>query len=238
MGEEPTLDTAPTKGREPAPGSFDWVDLISTLVMAIAALLTAWSAYQSDQWGDTVSFTLAQGTAVRAEATRAYARAGQLTEIDVSSFFAWTEAVQFDVAEGRIDPDSRFEPHPGTLAGFIYQRFRPEFRVAVDAWLETDPVANPAAPSTPFELDEYRISKEADGLRLEEEADRLYAEAQAADANDDKYVLTTIAFAAIFLFAGMSTKMRSRLSQNLMLGFGILFLIGATAFLFTIPILT
>lgn len=228
--------SAQMTGGEPTQ-PFDWVDLIATLVMALAALLTAWSAFQSDQWGDTVSFSLAQSTAARAEATRAYAQAGQLKEIDVSSFFAWTEAVQFDVAQGRLDPVSRFEPDPETLAGFLYLRFRPEFRKAVDAWLESDPLANPAAPATPFELDDYRISKEADGLDLEVEADRLYAEAQAADANDDKYVLTTIAFAAIFLFAGMSTKMRSSLSQHLMLGFGILFLVGATVFLITIPIL-
>ncbi len=216
----------------------DWVDVLATLVMAMAAVLTAWSAFQSDQWGDQMAFSLAQGSAARTEATREFTRAGQLTEVDLASFFAWLEATQTDVSEGRIDPDTSYEPDPNTLSGFLYLRFRPEFRIATDAWVETMPFINPDAPATPFAMPEYSVAEEAKAERLRALADAKYDEAQAADANDDKYVLSTIVFAAVFLFAGLSTKMRSRLGQNLMLGMGVVILLGVGVYIFTIPILT
>jgi hypothetical protein len=215
----------------------DWVDVLATLVMAIAAVLTAWSAFQSDQWGDQMAFSLAQGSAARTEATREFTRAGQLTEVDLASFFAWLEAAQTDVNEGRINPDTTYEPDPSSLSGFLYLRFRPEFRIAADAWVETRPFINPDAPPTPFAMPEYSVAEEAEAERLQALADAKYDEAQAADANDDKYVLSTIVFAAVFLFAGLSTKMRSRLGQNLMLGMGIVTLLGVGVYIFTIPIL-
>lgn len=215
----------------------DWVDVLATLVMAIAAVLTAWSAFQSDQWGDQMAFSLAQGSAARTEATREFTRAGQVTEVDLASFFAWLEAAQTDVSEGRIEPDTGYEPDPGTLSGFLYLRFRSEFRTASDAWLETRPFTNPEAPPTPFVMPEYAVAQEAEAGRLHAEADAKYDEAQAADANDDQYVLSTIIFAAVFLFAGLSTKMRSRVGQNLMLGMGISMLLGVGVYIFTIPIL-
>lgn len=215
----------------------DWVDVLATLVMAIAAVLTAWSAFQSDQWGDQMAFSLAQASAARTEATREFTRAGQLTEVDLASFFAWLEAAQTDVSEGRIDPDTTYEPDPSSLSGFLYLRFRPEFRIASDAWVETRPFINPDAPATPFAMPEYSVAEEAEAARLQALAGSKYDEAQAADANDDKYVLSTIVFAAVFLFAGLSTKMRSRLGQNLMLGMGIVILLGVGIYIFTIPIL-
>ncbi|MFO7699664.1 MAG: hypothetical protein R6W79_03530 [Acidimicrobiia bacterium] len=215
----------------------DWVDVLATLVMAIAAVLTAWSAFQSDQWGDRMAFSLAQGSAARTEATREFTRAGQLTEVDLASFFAWLEATQTDITEGRIVVDTSYEPDPSTLSGFLYLRFRAEFRTASDAWLETRPFINPDAPPTPFAMPEYSVAEEAEAERLQALADAKYDEAQAADANDDKYVLSTIVFAAVFLFAGLSTKMRSRLGQNLMLGMGIVILLGVGIYIFTIPIL-
>jgi hypothetical protein len=49
-------------------------------------------------------------------------------------------------------------------------------------------------------------------------------------------VISTIILAGIFLIAGLSTKMRSRLGQYLMLGFSILLLLLGVIFLLTVPI--
>lgn len=214
----------------------DWVDVVATLVMAVAALLTAWSAFQSDQWGDQMSFSLAQGAAARTEATREYTRAGQLTEVDVAGFYAWLELLQNDIETGAVDVSSGYTPDPETFSGFAYLRFRPEFEVAVDAWLALEPLTNPEALPSPFQMDEYVVPEADEAERLEEEANAKYASAQAADDNDDQYVVSTIVFAAVFLFAGLSTKMRTRLGQNLMLGFGVVLLLAAGVYMFTIPI--
>ncbi len=216
----------------------DWVDVLATVVMAVAAILTAWSAFQSDQWGDQTSFSLAQGTAARTEADRVYTRAGQLALVDISSFFAWLEAIEIGAGSDTVgDLGPGYSPDPSTLSGALYLRFRPSFRAAADAWMLTNPFTDATAPSTPFAMPEYKMAEEVEAERLEREADAKYAEAQAADSNDDKYVLSTIVFAAVFLFAGLSTKMRSPLGQSLMLGLGTISLLGTAAYVFAIPIL-
>jgi hypothetical protein len=214
----------------------DWVDIVATIVMAFAALATAWSAFQSDQWGDTMSFSLNEAGAARTESTRSFTRAGQLSSIDVATFLAWVEAVQQESAAGDIDTTDGYQPDPDTLSGFLYARFRPEFRTAMEAWLATRPLLNPDAPPTPFAMEEYQVAEEIEAQRLLEEAQAKAALAHSADDNDDKYVISTIIFAGIFLFAGLSTKMRSRQGQFLMLGFSILLLLFGVVFLLTVPI--
>lgn len=229
------VETEAVVAEPTASAGLDWVDILATIVMAVAALATAWSAFQSDQWSDTVSFSLAQANAARTEAARSYTRAGQLTEVDLASFFAWIEQAQREVAAGEIDASSGYEPDPDTLSGFLYLRFRPEFRTAMDAWLATRPFITEGAPPTPFAMDEYVVAEATEAERLETLADEKYAAAEAADDNDDKYVMSTIIFAGIFLFAGLSTKMRTRLGQNLMLGLSVVLLIVGAGFLLGTP---
>jgi hypothetical protein len=214
----------------------DWVDIVATIVMAFAALATAWSAFQSDQWGDTMSFSLSEAAAARTESTRNFTRAGALTEVDVASYIAWLEAAHGEIASGEAEVGEDYVPNPTSLSGFLYLRFRPEFRTAMDAWLATKPLLNPDSPPTPFAMEEYQVAEALEAARLQDVAEEKAALAHSADDNDDKYVLSTIIFAGIFLFAGLSTKMRSRVGQNLMLGFSIVLLVIGIVFLITVPI--
>jgi hypothetical protein len=225
-----------TEGVAPVSAPIDWIDIIATVVMALAALATAWSAFQSDQWGDTMSFSLSEAAAARTESTRSFTRAGQLTEVDVATFIAWLEAAHSELGEGEPDFGAGYEPDPTTLSGVLYERFRPEFSTAMVAWLATQPLSTPGAPPTPFAMEEYQVAEEAEALRLQETADEKAALARSADDNDDKYVVSTIIFAGIFLFAGLSTKMRSLVGQNMMLGLSVLLLVGGVIYLLTVPI--
>ncbi len=221
---------------EPKHPPLDWIDIVATIVMAFAALATAWSAFQSDQWGDTMSFSLNEAGAARTESTRHFTRAGQLSSIDVATFLAWLDAAKQELDSGEIDVSDGYDPDPATLSGFLYERFRPEFKTAMDAWLATRPLGNPDAPPTPFVMEEYQVAEAVEADRLLQEAQDKSALAHSADDNDDKYVISTIIFAGIFLFAGLSTKMRSLAGQYIMLGFSIVLLIGGIVFLLTVPI--
>jgi len=230
--------TAEVEGAAPEPKHppLDWIDIVATVVMAFAALATAWSAFQSDQWGDTMSFSLNEAGAARTESTRSFTRAGQLSSIDVATFLAWLEAVQNEIDAGELQIGDGYQPDPESLSGFLYARFRPEFKPAMDAWLATRPLLNEDAPPTPFAMEEYQVAQEVEAERLLQEAQDKSAQAHAADDNDDKYVISTIIFAGIFLFAGLSTKMRSKAGQDIMLGFSIVLLVGGIVFLLTVPI--
>ena len=49
----------------------DRIELIATVVLSIAAILTAWSVFQGGEWGGVESFQLAEASAARTESLRA-----------------------------------------------------------------------------------------------------------------------------------------------------------------------
>ena len=91
-------------------------------------------------------------SAIRIEAARAQGLAQAQTQVDVATFIAW------------VDAERRGEEK---VAAFYVDRFRDEFRPAYDAWIATDPFTNPAAPPTPFAMDEYQLAAREDAERLD-----------------------------------------------------------------------
>src|SRR6266498_2790030 len=100
------------------------LELLSTILLAVAALTTAWSTYQSTQWRGEQALQASKATAARIQSSSASTRAGQLTQIDIATFIQWVDA---SVA-GKQD-----------LARFYRRRFRDEFEPAFTAWLATHP---------------------------------------------------------------------------------------------------
>ncbi|MEN8239351.1 MAG: hypothetical protein ABFR53_09140 [Actinomycetota bacterium] len=225
------------------PGGFfntsDRVELVATIAIAIATILTAWSAFQAGKWGGTQSINFSEAGAARTESTRADTLAGQLTQIDVAMYLDWVSAVVEESRDGLLPPldDGNFDPVRGTVSGFIANRFRDEFVPAVDAWLATDPVNNPDAPNSPFEMEEYVVAKSVEADELAALADEKAKAARTANQNGDNYVLTMVLFASVLFFAGVSSKMASRRNRILMLSFGIIVLLAGIVILSTLPIL-
>jgi hypothetical protein len=217
----------------------DRVELVATIAIAIATILTAWSAFQAGKWGGTQAINFSEAGAARTESTRSDTLAGQLTQIDVAMYLDWVSALAEESQAGVIPPleEGNFEPVPGTVSGFLALRFREEFVPAVDAWIATDPVNNPGAPKTPFEMDEYVIAKSVEADALAALADEKAADARDANQNGDNYVLTMVLFASVLFFAGVSSKMSSRSNQVLMLSFGVFVLVAGIIILVSLPIL-
>ena len=147
--------------------------------------------------------------------------AGQQIALDVAVFIAWTEAY----AEG----DAR-------RAEFVHERFPDRLRPAADAWVALDPLDNPDAPATPFEMDEYVVPavQEADERLLE--ADQHLDDASAAANRTSSYVATTVVFAAVLFFAGMSTKLTSRRNRMVVMVLAAIGTVAGIARLVTLPI--
>jgi|SRR5271163_2286904 len=119
------------------------LEIVATLLLAFATVGSAWSAYQAKRWGGVQMFRMVAANGARSEAVRLSDKASQLTSIDVSMFLQYAAAVS---------------SHQQQLSDFILQRFRPEMKVAVDAWLATHPLKNPDAPPSPFAMKEYSLS--------------------------------------------------------------------------------
>jgi hypothetical protein len=154
----------------------------------------------------------------------------------VIAFTQWLQAAE---AEGLLtrqaDPNAVYVPDPNVLSGFLYERFRPEFKPAVDAWIATRPRTNASAPPTPFAMPEYKVAAAAEAARLEQRAEEQSAAARQANQRSDNYVLMTIVFATVLFFAGISSKMDTFRARTLLLGVGTTLLVGAVIVVLTFP---
>lgn len=197
------------------------VEVIATIVLAIATLATAWSGYQASRWGGVQSVNFNQAGALRTESTRASTRAGQLGQVDIGLFTNWINA--YAVENQR-------------LADFYQERFRDEFKPAFEAWLATDPANNPEAPASPFYMPEYKLS-------LAEEADRLVAEAEAkfaqgteANQTSDNYILNTVILASVLFLGGIASKFKAMSARWVIIVFSLAILTYGLINIFSYPI--
>lgn len=197
------------------------LELLATVLLAIAAVATAWSSYQSARWSGIQTIDFSKANAARVESTRASTEAGQQTQVDVLIFTQWANAY----AAG----DER-------LTRFYFNRFRDEFKPAARAWVQTRPLRNPSAPPTPFAMPEYRIAKEAEARRLVAESERETAAARESNQRSDNYVLAVVLFAAALFFAGISTKLSASNQRLVVLAFGYAIFAGTVVWVVTFPI--
>jgi hypothetical protein len=216
----------------------DRAELVATVVLAIAAIATAWSGFQSAKWSGEQAIAFSEAGAARTESARASATAGQLTQIDVGLFVDWVAAVDADNRAGVIEirPGVVYEPDPDTLSGFLFLRFRDEFEPAVQAWLAEGPLVNPDAPSSPFAMPDYVLES---SLRADEFlllAEQRSAAARQFNQNSDNYILSSVIFALVLFFAGVSTKLKRERNRALMLSMALVGLLGALTVLTILPI--
>jgi hypothetical protein len=218
--------------------SLDRVELVATTVLALAAIATAWSGFQSSKWSGEQAILFSEASAARTESTRASTAAGQLTQIDVGMFDSWLAALDGDIRSGAIEiaADEPYVADPDTLSGFLFARFRSEFTVAVEAWLATGPLANTAAPPSPFEMPEYALQATAQADELLVEAEGKAADARRANQNSDNYVLTGVLFALVLFFAGISSKLQRRRNRSIVMVLALLGLVTGIVTLLLLPI--
>jgi hypothetical protein len=240
MTDEPqvTNEVEPESSVPAILGGGDRIELVATIVLAIATILTAWSAFQAGKWGGTQAINFSEAGVARTESTRADTRAGQLIQIDAAMYLDWVSGYIEEVRAGIIpDNPTNYEPAIGTVSGFLYNRFREEFVPAVDAWLATDPTSNPDAPKTPFDMDEYVVADSVRAIELSTEANAKGLEARDANQNGDNYVLTMVLFASVLFFAGVSAKLVAERNRLIALGFGVFLLLSGIFILVSLPVL-
>jgi hypothetical protein len=99
-------------------------------------------------------------------------------------------------------------------------RFRPNFLVAFNAWLKTDPFTNPHAPKGPTYMPEYIQPGLAQANRLDAQANAHYAAGEAAGSYSDGYVRTTVYLATVLFLVGISGHFRVRSARLGLIGIG------------------
>jgi hypothetical protein len=101
-----------------------WITISESVLRSLVTLAAAWSGFSAAKWSTHSSVTLAKASADRAKSNRALLTAMELRNLDSTFLNAWLNA---------------YAAGDQAVIAISERRFRPEFRVAFDAWRATEP---------------------------------------------------------------------------------------------------
>jgi hypothetical protein len=197
------------------------LELLALLLLALAAVATAWSSYQANRWNGEQAKTTSKVNATRIDAARAAGLANAQTQVDIATFTQWVDAYAHEETR---------------LTAFYERRFRKEFQPAFKAWVASRPLKNPDAPLTPFAMPQYRLAATADAKRLDAQAEELAARARANIQRSSNYVLSVVLFSVALFFAGISTKLSTPRLRATLLVLGCIIFVVTLVWVATSPV--
>jgi hypothetical protein len=175
------------------------LETTTTLILSLAAIGTAWAAFQTSQWTSKESDAVAASSAARGKAIQATSHVARTEQLDTTIWLQWLAA---------------FRAGDKAQARFLRDRFRPGLSRAQKVWVAKAVVAPDgkliSAPAgTPFTEPQYVIPDASRADALAAEAERQLADSQHASTMSTKYVVVALVFALVLFFAGMATKFRN-----------------------------
>jgi hypothetical protein len=196
------------------------LSIAEAVLLSIVALMAAWSGYAAAKWSTESRVKLAEASTLRSEANRADINAIDLRNFDASTFNAWFSA---------------FTAHNREAMALAERRFRPQFKVAFDAWRKTHPETNPDAPKGPTYMPQYTQPGLAKARRLNQQATTAFNDGSTAGTRSDDYVRTTVFLASVLFLVGISTQFRIRGVRYALVALGAALLIVSLVQLTQLP---
>jgi hypothetical protein len=197
------------------------ISITEAVLLSVVALLAAWSGYAAAKWSTESRVELATASSHRIEASRADADAFELRNFDSSTFESW-----FSAYVARNKAAMRLAEH----------RFRPEFKVAFDAWRATKPETNSEAPRGPTYMPEYKRPGVAKARALDDRAKAAFLDGEKDGSTADKYIRLTVVLASILFLVGISTHFPYRGARYGLIGLGIALLVLSIVQLSLLPL--
>jgi len=197
------------------------ISITEAVLLSIVALLAAWSGYAAAKWSTESRVELAAASSLRIEASRADANASELRNFDSSTFEAWFTA---------------YTVGNKTAMRVAEHRFRPDFKVAFDAWRATKPETNPDAPRGPTYMPQYKRPGAVEAQALDDRATATFLDGEKDGATADKYIRLTVVLASILFLVGISTHFPYRSIRYGLVGLGIALLVLSVVQLSMLPL--
>jgi hypothetical protein len=175
------------------------LDTTTTVILALAAVATAWATFQASQWSSAENDAVSASSVARSKAIQATSEAARTEQLDTTIWLQWLSA---------------FRAGDKAQARFLRDRFRPGLLRAHDIWVAKAVVAPDgkviSAPTgTPFTEPQYVIPDAVRADALSAEAEHQLAVSQGASSRSAQYVLVAVVFALVLFFAGVATKFRN-----------------------------
>jgi hypothetical protein len=169
------------------------IEILEVVVLAVAAIATAWSGYQSARGDGEQSVLYSEGSVYRIQANTAATAGQQRLAADGAMFSAWLEA------RSAKDPQ---------LQAILVRRFSPEYRAAFTAWLATDPFTNSDAPPGPGYMPVYHNPQVEQAKQLNEKAAAVEEGGTHARHTAEQYVSATVLFALVLFLVAVGQRFR------------------------------
>ncbi|MGC1426764.1 MAG: hypothetical protein WA833_08665 [Nitrosotalea sp.] len=200
----------------------DRMDLAYAAILGLTVVVTAWCGYQHELWGSALTFELKAANTAHREFTTAELKERQSNVMDVIAFNGYLGALS---------------NHDQKLADYYKNSFRPEMKVAFNAWLKTDPLNSTGEnTTTPFDMSEYPLldsDKIQDFLHT---ADEKSQNADNMSSIASNYVFFTAIYASVSFLVGIGRVFASKKMQSIFLVMGTIVFSMTTVVMFvTIP---
>lgn len=186
----------------------DRFELLIAVMLGLAAVVTAWSAFQSSQLGDKVQESFSEGIRLSDQASQEYNNAIATDNRDQALFLEYAKAL---VSEDDV-----------TATYISESLMSPELRAAVEWWIEQPEEGGPDSPFVE-ENPNWDNSQWASAAELDEEAQQYFEIAKDSDAEGDRFdLLEVIVTLALFLFGVASLVRQQRIQVGLALVGGVI----------------
>jgi len=218
-------DYAPAAPEDPWEKRQRLLDSWTAIILAIAAVATAWASFQASQWSGAQSDRQSESTILRSDAGRAQTAATADTVIDSQTWLSWVSAV-----------DAKQE----AKAKFLSTRFSPTLKTAQADWLSGVKLDEQGVPvviplGTPLDLPSYQLPKQIESDTKAAQAEAKLGEADQAANNSTGFVLVALLFAMVLFFASIATKFTEPKIQVLLTVISIGLLVIGLIRMFIIP---
>ena len=198
-------------------------EIVSTIILSLAALATAWAGYQASLWDGIQSSDYGKASGLRTMAAQKATEANEYRLADLTVFENYV--------------DARLSGNEG-LTDFYRTRFRPELEVAYEAWVKLDPWTSSDAPPSPLAMSEYQLKAEVESQELLTEAEATFATGEESNAISDVFTLGTLLFAASLFFAAISERFEVVGPRATLVGISAIALVGGVIVVATQPLTT
>jgi len=196
------------------------VQILEAVLLALVTITAAWAGYAAARWGTASRIEIAQSSSLRNLATRDDLQAQSTRNFDAATFNAWFIAFTLN------------SPQKEAIA---IRRFRPQFRVAFNAWMATDPLHNKNAPPGPTYMPQYKLPDQAKANALDAAATAKFNSGNHGGLVSDDYVRITVFLAAVLFLVGIGSSFKLYNIRYALVSFGTVLLILAAVLLLRQP---
>lgn len=189
----------------------DWLEIIATVFLGVAAVMIAWSTYQAQLWGG-VQAELSTGSA--------------LEIVDAADDLGQGDAIRS--LDQLLFADFILRPDPDEADLLLSQMSDPG-RVAAERWFITD-------EARPFDGEVYTYGIYGEGLAKREAAFVIFDHAGEANQNGDDYILAATIIALVLFLSGVSLVLKGHRTRVILVAGSGVILVGIIVYVATLPL--